>query len=570
MKTTNLSKIQQKVKKKQTKVEVGNREQWKYYLGLTIILIITYIIYTPSLHYGLLAWDDNAYLKENPLMTHIDVKEIFSQFVLGNYHPITVLAFAIEYHFFGLKGSGYHTVNLLLHLLNVILVFYTIFLLSNKKEIALVAALLFGIHPLHVESVAWVAELKDLLYTFFFLTAYIFYIKYMDTPKKRYYVFALVLFLLSLLSKAMAASLPVVLLLTDYFKAKKINTKIILEKIPFFLLAIILGVVAVMAQKSSDAIQDIAIFTFPQRVAFACYGFITYLYKWLLPFELSAFYPYPAKIGESIPWMYYGFIVLLLGLTALIIYSLKKTKKILFGLGFFAATIFLVLQLLPVGSTIMADRYSYIPSIGICYLAGLGLFYLWNKKLKWLAIISLSVFSMFFCVKTYNRCGVWQNDLALWNDVIRQYQNISLAYYNRACELKLENRRDEAMEDFNKAILLKPTYYTAYNNRGLILMDNKNNDDAIKDFNKALELEPKFVMAYHNRGVALFNKGKYEEAIRDFSQTIKLKPDNAMSYYCRGMATYYLGKNDAACLDLKQASNLGYPTPVETMSSVCK
>ncbi len=346
-------------------------ERWKYYSALVIIVVISFIAYFPVLHNGLLYWDDDFYIKNNPLIYSINLKEIFSQNVMGNYHPLTILTLAIEYHYFGLNATGYHAFNLLLHLLNVILVFYVVFSLSDKVGVALVASLLFGIHPLHVESVAWAAELKDLLYTFFFLASYIFYLMYLKDRHKKFYVFAILLFSAALLSKAMAASLAVVLILTDYFKGRKINIKTLSEKIPFFLLAIAFGLVSVLAQKSAGA-SDVIDFAFPQRILFACFGFISYLFKLLFPLHLSAYYPYPIKGGENIPVQYYTYLILLTALVAFVCYSLRFTKKILFGAGFFALTIFLVLQLFPIGGAVMADRYSYVPSIGIFYLAGEG------------------------------------------------------------------------------------------------------------------------------------------------------------------------------------------------------
>jgi protein O-mannosyl-transferase len=584
--------------------KVANQAIWKYYIAVAIVLLISFFVYLPVLHNGLLSWDDDGYIKNNPLIYTINLKEYFYQYVMGNYHPVTILTLATEYHFFGLNATGYHTVNLLLHLLNVILVFYTVFLLSDKLEIALVASLLFGIHPMHVESVAWAAELKDLLYTFFFLSSYIFYLKYLKNRHKKFYIYALLLFLVSLLSKAMAASLPVVLLLTDYFKGRKISLKAILEKVPFFLLAIAFGVVAVLAQKSSGTTFNIEIFTFPQRLIFAFYGFITYLFKLVFPLNLSAFYPYPVANGENIPIQYYAYILLFLGLVAYVIYSLRSSKKIFFGIGFFAITIFLVLQLLPVGNTVMADRYSYIPSIGIFYLAGEGFNLLWSKKFNWVAIILLCAFTIFFSAKTYTKCGVWENNMTLWNDVISQNQNIALAYYGRGVAFKDENKINEALNDYSKAIQLNPDYADAYYNRGALLLNANKIDEALNDFNKAIQLNPGDAKAYSNRGAlflnankidealndfnnaiqlnphyadAYYNRGnvfysekKYEEAISNYSKAIELKSNYAEAYFNRGVAEFHSGKKDAACLDMKQAANFGYKPAAAALSQFCK
>lgn len=337
---------------------------------LAFIIIITLLAYLPVFDAGFVQWDDKLYIQDNALIRSINLKEIFATYQQGNYHPVTMLVYAIEYHFWNLNAAGYHTVNLFLHLLNTLMVCYVIFRLCRKKEIAFVAALFFGIHPIHVESVAWLAELKDLLYTFFFLASYIYYLKYNEEGKSKFYFISLLLFLLSLLSKAMAAPLPVILLLTDYFIDRKFSRKTILEKIPFFILAIILGIVAINAQLPTGETLNIPVYPFWQRIIFACYGFVSYLIHLIMPVNLNAVYPYPMKVGENIPFLYYFYVILFFGIVATVIYSLRFSRKIFFGIGFFTATVFLVLQLLPIGDAIMANRYGYIPSVGIFYLAG--------------------------------------------------------------------------------------------------------------------------------------------------------------------------------------------------------
>jgi tetratricopeptide (TPR) repeat protein len=620
------------VAKNPPKVEKSvDLDRWKYLTALAIIVLISFIAYLPVFHNSLLAWDDNYYIKDNPLIYSFNLKEIFSNNVMGNWHPLTILALAVEYHLFGLSATGYHAVNLLLHLLNIILVFYTVFLLSDKVAVALVASLLFGIHPMHVESVAWAAELKDLLYTFFFLASYIFYLKYLNDLQNKhhhittsphhhiitssnhqittsshlhiftfspFYILALLLFVVSLLSKAMAASLPLVLILTDYFKGRKINRKVLLEKAPFFLLAIVIGVVAVIAQKSSGAANPTTLLSLPQRVVFASYGFVTYLVKLLFPLNLSALYPYPVNNEFDIPIQYYAYVLCFLGLAAYVWYSRRFSKKIIFGMEFFTVTVILVLQLLPVGQAIMADRYSYIPSIGIFYLAGEGFLFLWkSKKLKLPAIILLSVSSILFSAKTYARCGIWKNDITLWNDVIDQYKTyntIADVYYNRGIEFMNGKRNDDAIKDFNKAIELNPDFSKAYNNRGNVFVNEKRNteaisdfnkaielkpdnaeaynnrgnflgklpgneirnEDAIKDLNKAIELKPKYAEAYNNRGNVFSREKRYDEAIKDFNEAIELKPGRAEAYNDRAILFVYEKRGDDAINDFNRAIEL--------------
>ena len=214
-------------------VDLRDRNNLAILLG---ILLVSFFSYMPVFQNGFVNWDESIYIQDNLLIRSLNLKDIFSTFQIGNYHPLTMLVYAIEYKLFGLNETGYHTVNLLLHILNVFLVYQLIILLSDKLIVAQVAALLFGIHPIHVESVAWAAELKDLLYTAFFLGSYIYYLKFLKNNKNKYYLLSLLLFLLSLLSKAMAASLPILLILTDYFLGRKANSKTFLEKAPYFIL----------------------------------------------------------------------------------------------------------------------------------------------------------------------------------------------------------------------------------------------------------------------------------------------------------------------------------------------
>ncbi len=388
--------------------------------------------------------------------------------------------------------------------------------------------------------------------------------------ERKFYLLALLLFLCSLLSKAMAASLPVVLLLTDYFKGRKINGKVLLEKAPFFLLALGFGVLAIYAQRSTEAMDDIVFFNLPHRIAFASYGFVTYLHKLLLPLELCAFYPYPLKTDGGIPMKYYIYIPIALGLVVYVIYSLRRTKKLFFGIGFYAITVFLVLQLLPVGGAIMADRYSYIPSIGLFYLLGEGLYLLWQKQSKWLPLALLGIFTMFFSARTFIQCGIWKDGMTLWNDVIDQYQTVAVAYNNRAKLLKDTDRHEEILSDLNRAIELKSNFVEAYNNRGNLLRQLKRYGKALKDFNKALELRPDYPETYNNRGTVYLNEKKFALAIDDFNKSIELKPNYGMAFANRGIAKFNMGEKEDGCVDIQQAINLGFRSVEGVFGERCR
>ncbi len=544
---------QQAVNKRHAKA-VDKPKLLNYYIALFVILVAAFVAYLPAIHNGFV-WDDEYYILNNASIHTINLKELFTQYIMGNYHPLTMLSYSIEYHFWGLWEKGYHITNILIHLANIVLVFYAVLLLSNKPEVALVVALLFGVHPMHVESVAWVAERKDLLYTFFFLASYVCYLKYLNERTTKLYIFCLLLFLLSLLSKAMAASLPAVLLLTDYFKEGKINARAWLNKIPFIILAVILGVVAVSAQKSHNAVVDMTSYTLVPRIVFACYGFVTYILKLLLPFDLSAYYPYPVKGGNTVTALYYIYPVLVLILLAFVFYSLRSSRKILFGVGFFAITVFLVLQLLPVGDAVMADRYSYIPSIGLFYLIGEGFYWLWNKKgsaggkFRVPAASLLIVIAALLAFQTSARCAVWKDGMSLWNDVISHYQTIPSAYSNRGKLLLEEKKYEEALSDFNKAVELDPNFAQVYNNRGALLMDLNRYEESKKDFDRAVALQPQFAFAYNNRGMLMHKMENDSAALYDYNKAIEMKPEFTEAYFNRGIIFENFKQHDEALND---------------------
>ncbi len=530
----------------------------KTYSALFFILLLTLFAYFPAFN-NAFVWDDFDYIFNNPAVQSFSFGEIFSGFTMGNYHPLTMLVIAIEYNVFGFGETGFHACNIVIHLMNVVLVFYAINLLSDKVGVAIIAALLFGIHPLHVESVAWVSELKDVLYTFFFLLAWMFYMKFIRDHERRFYFFSMLFFLLSILSKGMAVAFPFLLLLTDYFKERKITSSNILNKIPFFGLSIIFGIVAIMAQRETGA-TDIAVFPLTQRIVFASYGFIFYLYKLIFPLQLSAFYGYPMAIGESLPGIYYLFVPLSIAIIIWVIYSAHRTRNIIFGFGFYAITIFLVLQLIPVGSAIVAERYGYVPSIGIFFLAGEGFLRLWNRKkntsINFTGSALLGIVVILFVIRTRSACITWKDGMTLWNSVISRNPDSPTAYSNRGIIYMNENKIDEALHDFAKALELKPDYSDVFNNRGVLLTRQGKYNEALKDFDESIKAEPGLSPTYNNRGYVLMHLNRLEESLNSYNKAIQLDERNADAYFNRGILMKYSNRNEEAVKDFSRTIEL--------------
>ena len=535
----------------------------RIFISLLLILTLSFIAFFPVFKNGFVTLDDDIYIVGNSVIKDVswkNIKEIFSSFCLGNYHPATMLSYLIEYYFFGLDPSIYHATNFFIHFLNCLLVFLLIFLISKNYFVSLVTTLLFAVHPLHVESVAWVSERKDVLYSFFYLGALISYIYYLKKDQLlRFYYFALLLFTVSLLSKAMAVTLPLMLYAIDYFFNRKSDKSRFWEKMPFLSLSVIFGTVAVFAQYSSDAVSHT---TFLMRIGAASYGIIFYLKKLFLPIELCCFYPYPEiKAGTLLKeLMFLPMIVVFFILT--ITMSAKYKKKLIFGSLFFVISLLPVLQFIPVGQAIAADRYMYLASIGVFYIISELLCWVYlrkNKYEKYARFMLVFIIAGIICllsILTHKRASVWKDGISLWSDVIRKYPVNSNAYYGRGLAYYNDSNFENALSDYNRAIELEPNFTDAYNARGAAYFKKRNFENAISDYNKALKLKPGLVASYYNRGVAYAKKGNFENAILDYNKAIELKPEHIDAYYQRGLAYGMEGDHDNVINDNKKVIEL--------------
>lgn len=524
----------------------------KHLGGLGFILLLTFLAFSPALQNDFTNWDDAAYVLNNPIIYELSfqtIKDMFTTPVVAHYHPLTTLSFSLNYQVSGTTAFGYILTNILLHLLNVVLVFYfTFWLTKGKVWLTRFVALLFAIHPLHVESVVWISERKDVLYTCFFMGALLAYQQYLVKKKTVFYGLTLFLFLGSLLAKSAAVVLPLVLLLLDYWYEKKWDKQLILAKIPFFALALLFGVVNVVIQ-SEEAIGDLEQFSLFQRFLFVSYGFVMYIVKLFFPIHLSALYPYP-DVSKSLPFYFYLAPLGVLGLIALFI-RFRQQKVWVFSGLFFLINIILVLQLIPVGDAIMADRYTYLPYIGLFLLLGYGLDSLLKRKRKTLIYLGYGA-ALFYAISctylTFARTKIWKNSLTLWTNVIEQYPDrLPIAYNNRGNYYRENGDTQKAIEDYTKTIALEPTYYRAYGNRGNLYVDQKQYDLALADYTKVLQLKPNSAHAYANRGGIYVEQQQFDNALADFKQALKIDNKHLNTYYKRGFL-YLKQKNYQAAL----------------------
>jgi tetratricopeptide (TPR) repeat protein len=514
------------------------------------LLLLTVILYRPIFSNGLLAWDDDIYIVHNTMVQQFDLGALFTTTVSGNYHPFTMLLMAVEYRLFGAHPAGYHAVSLLLHLLNTLLVFRVVLQLSRQEKAALVAALLFAIHPLRVESVAWASEQKDLLYGLFFLASWSVYLDYLSSSRRWQLAASLLLFVAALMSKAMAASLPVVLVLTDFYLRRPARASVILEKIPYFLCAVAFGVVAVAAQQAEGA-TDLVSLSWPQRLVIACTGFVRYLGFMAVPAGLRAFYDYPVKAGGPLPSYLYGYVAAAVALAAGTVVSLRKGRTFFFGIAVFAATVFLVLQLLPVGAAMMADRYTYLPAVGISFLAGTG-FVRWQQRRPGLAAAVLSACVIVFSGVTMAQCTAWKNDTTLWTDVIEKSGGDAMTLNNRGIQYMQGGREDAAFSDFDKAIALDPGYFKSYANRGALHMGRGEYAQAVNDFTLAIARQPRYEILYNNRGRCYGLLDQPAAALADYDSALALKPAFAEARFNRGFLLMNHGDGAGAIRDFSE------------------
>lgn len=504
-------------------IPLQQKASFKWF-GLAAILIITFFVYWPSLDNELTNWDDQEYIIHNKDLRNSTIHYHFSErpHVMGNFHPLTMLSLSWDYKSAFDEKTGkidpvpFHRTNLIFHLLNTILVVVLVWLLARNNFVAALCGFVFAMHPLHVESVAWAAERKDVLYSFFYLVALITYIFYLRKNNYAFFALTLLFFLFGLFSKAVTVSLPLMLFAIDFWEKRKWTGKVFIEKLPFLAIAVYFGLRAIKAQGEFEAIQGNDIYSLTDRILFASYGTMMYIVKFLAPHNLSCFYSFPVKAGAGFGAVYYMSLVFALALGVLAWWQ-RKNISLLFGLAFFFISVALVLQLLPVGGAVMADRYSYLPYIGLTFIAGYYLkdLILPGSNKKYLVFSVLVLWGIFLTWQTRERLNVWKNSIALWTDAEKKDKTSPKIYNNFGDAYGLSGDQATAIKYLNESLRLKPDYPDAYYNRGLAYFYMKKYQEALDDYTMAIKFNPGLEQAWHNRAGTYFTLGMYKEALTD-------------------------------------------------------
>lgn len=541
-------------------------------LPVFLILAATSLVFAPVVQNGFINRDDPDYIAGNHLIREFSGENILRIFTtpeyMGNYHPLTLTLLAAEYRLFGTREAPYHIVSLLLHLLATLLVYLLARDLSGDAIVAFGTGLLFGVHPVHVESVAWASEQKDLLYALFYLMGLFTYLRYLSSGLRRsFYAVTLGLFVLSLLSKAMAASFPLALFLIDALRGRRPDRRMIMEKLPFLCLSLLFGLLAIHAQEVSGAIVDAVRLPFGSRLGAALIALPRYLVNLIYPAKLSAFYPYPDFSLAGTTLEIAGAVILLAGLSYLAYRTQRMQPLIWFGLALFGVSLALVLQIIPVGGAMMADRYMYLPSFGLL-LALVGALLIAGKRFPFGRRLLLGVIlaaGLGLSAATLGRVGIWRDSVTLWTDLIGQQPGLSFPYVYRANARALPAEADLAMRDFGTALAIDSTLGFGYSSRAYAFAVLGRHEEALADYTKALSLGHDAAQALNGRGSSWAALGRWDEAVADYTRSIELKPGFADPYYNRG--NVFAARNDYphAIADYNVALTLN-PADAETQA----
>ncbi|HUN55828.1 MAG TPA: tetratricopeptide repeat protein [Smithella sp.] len=585
-----------------------------------VLVIATLAVFGQVYQYDFINFDDPVYITENGVIrngvTPEGISWAFTTKHVGLWNPMVWLSFMLDSEFYSANAGGYHVTNLILHILSTLLLFWLFCRMTGDVWKSAFVGAIFALHPLHVESVAWVSERKDVLSAFFWMLTLCLYVYYREKPDIKRYLSALLCFILALMSKPMVVTLPLILILLDYWplsflrcnpdsigfrsfenkavltdiapvskkqgkkknKADKENgkenpspfnrrvspeTKItefrhdrfrFWDKVPFFILSAVLMIITVSDSGGAPSNN----FPLGARLANAPVSFITYLVKTIWPYDLSVLYPFRVHIPV---WQVAASVFLIIVISAAVIATAKRLPYLFTGWLWFAITILPVIGIIQISTAApyaIADRYHYLPSIGIAVMLVWGLPSLFKsedrrrKILYPAAITFLAVISILSCKQT----SYWENSITLFNHALQVTTDNYVMHYNIALPLSKEGKIKEAIYHYEEAIRIKPDYDDAYYNKGNVYDKLGENQLAIEDFSKAISINPANLKAYNNRGNAYNRLGKYQLAVEDFNKAINRDPKYATAYNNRGNAYAALGRRELAIADFNEAIRL--------------
>jgi tetratricopeptide (TPR) repeat protein len=539
------------------------------YLLACLVAGITFVVFSSALQNDFVNWDDESFLVNNLNYRGLGWEQLrwmFTTFHMGPYQPLSWMSLGLDYLIWGMNPVGYHLTNLILHAANAALFYFIcrrllVLALSMFNERSWLlsvssafAALLFSIHPLRVESVVWATERRDVLSGFFVLCSVYCYLRANFTHRahkwsRLWATMAIVVYVMSLLSKATAITLPLILLILDVYPLRRLpwkprewfvpaRSRVWQEKIPFVVAALPFVLIAIVGQQQAAALRSLSSYGFGPRLAQAFFGASFYLWKTLVPVKLSPLYEIPSYFSPLHPSIVAGVITTII--LTIFFYFLRNRWPA--GL---AAWVFYVLLLLPVsgivaiGPQLVADRYSYLPSLSWAVLVGAGLFYcwwLWINKLVGLHtfVVTQSLAALLLValgVLTWQQTQIWHNSEKLWRHALALDEKSSFAHNNLGLAFAERGAFTEAIEEFRKAVEIDPAFVEAHTNLGNFLARRGSSEEAISHLQQALRIDPMFANAHNTLGNILVDRGGLEEALQQFRKAIDINPDAAIFHY---------------------------------------
>lgn len=531
------------------------------WIGLALVLL-NLVVYAQVHDYPFVNFDDAQYVAENgPVaagLTAEGVRWAFSTPHAGNWHPLTWLSHMIDVEWAGLDAGRHHLVNVLIHTLGTLLLFVCLARATADVWPSACVAALFAVHPTHVESVAWIAERKDVLSGFFWIVTLWAYVRYAAAPSAGRYVAVVAAFIAGLLSKPMVVTLPFVLLLLDVWPLRRVASRgwrrLALEKMPLIVLSVASSIVTFVVQRDAGAVRALDVLPFDRRLAAATLGYAEYIWKSAWPTDLAVLYPHPAVIPA---WQWTGAAVLLAAMTAAAVGTWRSRPWLAVGWFWFVGTLVPVIGLVQVGSQRIADRYLYLPSIGLFILATWGAIELASRlRVSRRVLGAIALFTVLALSGVAHRqVQHWESSVALWEQALRVTDQNSRAHAHLGHALAAEARHDEAIAQFQRALAIRPDYPEALNYLGAALARRGEADAAVPMFRRAVDLAPGLPHARANLATALAQSGQIQQAIAEYRLVVRTTPDDLQARANLGRALLTTGQTHEGAEHLLYVTN---------------
>ena len=503
-----------------------------------LIIALNLAIYAQTVTFDFVLYDDPDYVTQNPVVqegvTAGGMAWALTAMHASNWHPLTWVSHMLDFQLFGFNAGGHHLTSVLLHILNTLALFVLFRRLTAEPWPSAFVAALFAVHPLHVESVAWVAERKDVLSTLFFLLATLAYVGYVHKGGAWRYAGVAVLFALGLMAKPMVVTLPLVLLLLDYWPLRRQQSwaKLVVEKLPLFALSAASSVLTMISQRAGGSMEATDLVPLHFRIVNATISYARYLGKIVWPTDLAVLYPHPNLAGGT-PWDAWQLAAagsLLVVITVLVVALAGRRRYPVVGWFFFVITLLPVIGLVQVGQQAIADRYTYVPSIGLFVVVAWGALdglrsLPWNPTVK-RAVIAIAASAVVVAGAAASSVQVshWRNSLTLFERTLAVTAPTPIMLSNLGVVLAEQRRFDEAIDCQRRALEIKPDYGRAHNNLGITLQLTGRLDEAIQHYRWAVEINPDSAAAHNNLATALRAAGRSSEAVEHYRRAVEIDP----------------------------------------------